>query len=149
MPGGGYTMTVWTAELVEERLRAAMLTLKAMPSDRPMGHRIMWPGVPKDTRDAMLAYGYYGDPENRYRKERQMPDLKVLPSSADIDRLDVCLGWLYWLDKQDRIIVSAVSRGVTKTKLARLFGQNRLYITQRYRKCCRNIASRLNGQVVS
>lgn len=127
---------------VDRRLREAARTLQAMPMDRPRGYRVMWPDVPKD---AQTAYGYYGDPLNLYRRERQMPDIRVIPSPAEIDRMDEVLGWLAWLPKDEGMIVEAVARGIYMVTLARKLGCHAVTIRRVYRRGCQMIASRLQG----
>lgn len=135
-------LPAWTWEAVAARLKEAARTLQTMPTDKPKGYRAMWPDAPHDAR---TAYGYYGDPLNLYKRERQMPDVRFTPEPGAIDRMDECLGWLHWLSKERGMIVEAISRGVRTQTLVRKVGMKAHTIRREYRMGCREIARRLNN----
>jgi len=129
-----------TWEAVALRLKEAARTLQAMPMDKPKGYRAMWPDAPHDAR---TAYGYYGDPLNLYKRERQMPDMRYVPEPGAIDRMDEALSWLHWLKKDQALIVEAVSRGIRKVTLARKMKVDPVTIRRQHRRGCQIIAEKL------
>lgn len=75
-------MTDWTRHAVENRVIEAAVTLRRLPPDRWSrlnALRVSWPDYVKDRG----AYGY--NPTSRPR---------ILPSSAEIDRLDEVMAWI-------------------------------------------------------
>lgn len=134
--------TTWTWEAVATRLKEAARTLQTMPTDKPKGYRAMWPDAPHDAR---TAYGYYGDPLNLYKRERQMPDVRFTPEPGAIDRMDECLGWLHWLSKDHGYVVEAVARGVRILTIARKRKVQPITIRRQFRRGCQIIAGKLNG----
>lgn len=82
-----------TAGEVEARMEEAATTLRRLPNPRgsgPRGFRSSWPEY---VREAKHAYGYHE------------PRLRVLPSPAQIDRMDEALLWLQFLKPEDARIV--------------------------------------------
>ena len=131
----------WTWQDVADRLKEAARTLQAMPAEKPMGYRVMWPDAPHDAR---TAYGYYGDPLNLYRRERQMPDVRFTPEPGAIDRMDEALSWLHWLPKRRGAIVEAVSRGCRTAWVAKQAEVKGYTVRREYRRGCQVIAEKLN-----
>ena len=77
---------------IEDRFEEAAYTLRRLPEkDRPRGYSSSWPAV---VHDAKYAYGY--TPE--------VP-MRVIPSAAQITRMEYCLDWLLLVDPEDARIV--------------------------------------------
>lgn len=79
--------------MIEDRMEEAALTLRRLPhppGSGPKGYGGSWPEY---VRDARHAYGY---DEAR---------IKIIPSAAEIQRMDECIDWLRWLDPDDAKIV--------------------------------------------
>jgi len=79
------THSAWTADLVEERLRAAASTLRRSRAVGvgPSAIRSAWPSIAPTKEDQRLAYGY-----NAARAPR------IEPSSAELTAMDAVLGWI-------------------------------------------------------
>ena len=99
----------WTADLVEERLREAWDTLKALPD-----HEAKWlygtgGGWLQLVRQAIEGYGYEpaGEPH-------------AVPTPEAIDRAIPTLRWLRWLDREHKRLVVARLQDLTFDRLTRL-----------------------------
>lgn len=83
----------FTARIIEDRMEEAAITLRRLPNppgSGPNGYGQSWPEY---VRDAKHAYGYH---EARIR---------VVPSAADIQRMDECIDWLRFVHPDDARIV--------------------------------------------
>lgn len=98
----------WTPTLVEERLVEAADTLRRLPERRVQGFLSAWPEV---VREAWGAHGWADGPT------RQGP-----PSPQAIDRMDVTLGWLRWLDPADAKLVWVRAEGTPWKGIGWRFG---------------------------
>lgn len=99
---------LWTREVVRERLAEAAYTIKRLPrpvNGRPKPLRAVWPDMAQD----WLAYG-----DVRSRE----PWIK--PSGAAIDRLEEVLHWLFWLERDQRLILWARASGWTWKRIEAL-----------------------------
>ena len=95
------TPTVWTADLVRGRLAEAMATLRKLPEDanaRPSTTVVRWPDV---VRDIAEAYGY-----DRART-------RMLPTPAEIGRLDATLPWLFLIENGECIAGPCAGQSLT------------------------------------
>ncbi len=111
---------VWTIEDIHYRLVEAADTLRRLPmpkNSRPQELRAGWPDMVYE----WSAYGYSP------AQLRQSP-----PSPEHISNLDETLGWLHWLDREQRMIVWARANGWTWRKINEWDCRS----TPTLRKCC-------------
>lgn len=95
-------------EWLDLRLREAARTIKLLKlarHDLPDGVRSAWPHY---ARDARLAFGWDGDPtatkEERNRRRAWRNERVMAVQHARIDRMTEVLGWLLWLEPDERKI---------------------------------------------
>ncbi len=106
---------------VDLRLREAAGTIKLLPLDRydvPDRVRSAWPGYASDVR---LAYGYEGDPkhpliqkdtdEQRRRREDRLNRRVFAVQASRIQRMLEVLGWMLWLEPDERKITWGRAEG--------------------------------------
>jgi Domain of unknown function (DUF6362) len=114
--------TGWTPELVAERLAEAADVLARLPKERARGFYDLWPrllGEPRYARPAAAA------PEA-------------------IDRMDEALGWLCWLDSEERRLVWLRAEGLPWKRISYRFGVGRTTAWQRWTIALLKIVVRLN-----
>jgi hypothetical protein len=113
----------WTPVLVAERLVEAADVLARLPEERVRGFYGLWPkliGVPgRPTRPAAAA------PEA-------------------IDRMDEALGWLLWLDPEERRLVWLRAEGLPWKWITRRLGIGRTTAWQRWTTALLKIMVRLD-----
>lgn len=83
----------FTPRIIEDRMEEAALTLRRLPNppgSGPKGYGQSWPEY---VHEAKHAYGYH---ETRMR---------VIPSAAEIQRMDECIDWLRFVRPEDARIV--------------------------------------------
>jgi Domain of unknown function (DUF6362) len=115
--------TGWTPELVAERLAEAADVLARLPKERARGFYDLWPrlvGEPRHARPAAAA------PEA-------------------IDRMDEALGWLCWLDAEERRLVWLRAEGMPWKWITHRLGVGRTTAWQRWTIALLKIATRLNA----
>jgi len=101
------TRAGWTRDLVEAALEEAARTMRFVPDppgSRPRGYGSSWPDY---VRDPWHAYGYHA------------ARAQIVPSAAEIDRMDEVLEWLAWLDPVDAKIVWFRAAGMRWAQLGR------------------------------
>lgn len=89
-----------TADEVAEEIKLAMRTIRNLPLQKIGRLKAMWPEVMRSEREQWWAYG--SEPTRVMR---------VPASTTDIDRLDKVLSWLWPLDDNERVVVSARGAG--------------------------------------
>jgi hypothetical protein len=113
----------WDNEIVARRLAEAADTLARLPDERVRGLYDLWPkliGAPgKDARPAAAA------PEA-------------------IDRMDEVLGWLLWLEPEDRQLVWLRAEGLPWKWITRRLGIGRTTAWQRWTTTLLKIVVRLD-----
>jgi hypothetical protein len=98
----------WTLEDIRYRLTEAADTLRSMPVPHrgfPAGYKTGWPDVVYE----WTAYGYTP------ATARRSP-----PTAIQIDKLDETLGWLHWLERDQRMILWARAHGWTWRQIEEL-----------------------------
>jgi hypothetical protein len=90
MTGGRKALT---PREIEDRFEEAAITLRRLPNPTGSGPRGYGQSWPDYVQEAQHAYGYT---EVRIR---------IVPSAAEIQRMDECIEWLRWLDPDDAKIV--------------------------------------------
>jgi Domain of unknown function (DUF6362) len=114
----------WTPLLVAERFAEAVEVLARLPEERARGFYDLWPRL-------------IGTPYGHSR-------LAAPPPEA-IDRMDEVLGWLCWLDPEERRIVWLRAEGLPWKRITYRLGIGRTTAWQRWTMALLKIASRLNA----
>jgi hypothetical protein len=114
----------WTSEAVARRLEEAADVLARLPDDRVHGLYDLWPKlVGESSRHARPA---------------------AAPPEA-IDRMDEALGWLMWLEHEERRLVWLRAQGVPWKRITHWLGIGRTTAWQRCTTALLQIAVRLNA----
>lgn len=124
----------WTPSLVEERLAEAAEVLKALPEERVRGYFSTWPEYPLNPNE---AYGW-----------NELSLQRFPPSPAAIDRMEVAIGWLKWLEKDDVKIVWMRASGEPWRKVCWTVGLSRNTAHRHWLYALCVIAWRLRGRKV-
>ena len=109
-----------TPAQIEDRFEEAAWVLRRLPhpsGSGPRGYGSSWPDY---VREARHAYGYH---EARMR---------VIPSAAEIGRMEEAIGWLRWLDPVDARIVWRRAEGWRWRQVAALAGCSRQHAWRRW-----------------
>jgi hypothetical protein len=114
----------WTSKLVGERLEEAADVLARLPEERARGFYDLWPGL-------------VGESCRCDRPAAAAPEL--------IDQMDEALGWLMWLDPEERRLVWLRADGMPWKGITRRLGIGRTTAWQRWTIALLKIATRLNA----
>ena len=117
--------TGWTSELVAERLAEAADVLARLPEERIRGFYDL---VAKDTWSAVYR---------RRARRHAMPEA--------IDRMDEALGWLCWLEPEERRLVWLRAEGLPWKRITHRLGIGRTTAWQRWTIALLKISVRLNA----
>jgi hypothetical protein len=126
-------MTITVSE-VEDRLEEAALTLRRLPDPPGSGPRGYGSSWPEYVRDPRHAYGYH---EARMR---------VVPSPAQIARMEDCLDWLRLVGPEDARIVWLRANGLRWRQVCIMAGCVRQTAWRRWAAALLTIANRLNAK---
>jgi Domain of unknown function (DUF6362) len=113
----------WTATLVADRVAEAADTLARLPDERVRGLYGLWPKL-------------VGAPCRHARPAAAAPEA--------IDRMDEALGWLMWLDPEERPLVWLRAEGLPWKWITRRLGIGRTTAWQRWTTALLKIAVRLD-----
>lgn len=113
-------------------MEEAALTLRRLPNPRGSGARGYGRSWPEYAREAKHAYGYH---EARMR---------VVPSAAQIQRMDEALVWLRWLSPEDAKIVWMRAEGARWRAVCIEAGVVRQTAWRRWVAALQTIANHLN-----
>jgi hypothetical protein len=116
--------TGWTPELVAERLAEAADVLARLPEERSRGFYDLWPRL-------------VGRPCRCARPAAAAPEA--------IDRMDKALGWLCWLDAEERRLVWMRAEGLPWKRITQRLGIDRTTAWQRWTVALLTITTRLNA----
>ena len=114
----------WTREAVAERVEEAVDVLARLPEERVCGLYDLWPKL-------------VGEPGRQPRPAAAAPEA--------IDRMDEALGWLLWLEPEERRLVWLRAEGVPWKRVAHWLGIGRTTAWQRWTAALLQIAVRLNA----
>jgi Domain of unknown function (DUF6362) len=117
---------LWTPTLVAERLAEAADVLDRLPEPKVRGFYSLLPLLPDVPA---------GD------RARTKP----APPPEAIDRMDEALGWLCWLDPDERRLLWLRADGMPWKWITRRLGIGRTTAWQRWTMALLKIATRLNG----
>jgi hypothetical protein len=116
--------TGWTAELVAERLAEAADVLARLPEAK--------------------MRGYYGPWKTLVGATGRGPSPAAAAPEA-IDRMDEVLGWLMWLEPEERRLVWLRAEGVPWKRITHWLGIGRTTAWQRWNTALLKIVVRLNA----
>lgn len=125
----------WTPKMVAFYLEEAADTLRRLPEKRIQGYRSTWPEIIHDFWDA------FGWEEAHARRGP--------PSPAAIDRMDVVLPWLRWLERDEARLVWLRANGRPWKLITHEFGVDRTTAWRRWTYAMITIAARLNAEGVA
>ena len=114
----------WTPPLVAERLEEAADVLARLPDHHAPGLYHLWPRI-------------VGPPCSRSATAAAVPEA--------IDRMDEALGWLLWLEPEERQLVWLRAEGVPWKRITHRLGVGRTTAWQRWTLALVKIATRLNA----
>jgi Domain of unknown function (DUF6362) len=114
----------WDQEAVARRLEEAVDVLARLPDERVRGLYDLWPKL-------------VGEPYRRARPAAAAPEA--------IDRMDEALGWLCWLDHEERRLVWLRAAGLPWKWITRRLGVGRTTAWQRWTTALLKISIRLNA----
>jgi hypothetical protein len=116
--------TRWDHETVARRLEEAVDVLARLPEERVRGLYDLWPKL-------------VGEPCKHLRPAAAAPEA--------IDRMDEALGWLLWLEPEERRLVWLRAEGVPWKRITHWLGIGRTTAWQRWTTAVLRIAVRLNA----
>jgi hypothetical protein len=114
----------WTPELVAERLEEAVDVLARLPEEKLRGYYHMWPRIIGAT----------------CTEERG-----AAPAPKAIDGMDQTLGWLLWLEPEERRLVWLRAEGLPWKRITHRLGIGRTSAWQRWTTALLKISVRLNA----
>jgi Domain of unknown function (DUF6362) len=117
--------TGWTPELVAERLAEVADVLARLPEERSRGFYDLWPRL-------------VGEPCAHARPAAAAPEA--------IDRMDEALGWLMWLEPEERQLVWLRAEGLPWKWITHRLGIGRTTAWQRWSTALLKIVVRLNAE---
>jgi hypothetical protein len=118
---------LWTPTLVAERLAEAADVLDRLPEPKVRGFYSLLPLLP----DVPAGDG-----------ARTRP---AAPAPEAIDRMDEALGWLCWLDPEERRLVWLRAEGLPWKRITHRLGIGRTTAWQRWTIALLKLATRLNA----
>jgi predicted DNA-binding protein (UPF0251 family) len=119
---------LWTPTLVAERLAEAADVLDRLPESKVRGFYSLLP-LPPDVPAGDGA--------------RTRP---AAPAPEAIDRMDEAIGWLCWLEAEERRLVWLRAEGLPWKRITQRLGIGRTTAWQRWTMALLKIASRLNAE---
>ena len=114
----------WTPRRVAVRFEEAADVMARLPNERVPGLYGLWPRIVSATMTS-------GGP--------------AAPSPEAIDRMDEVLGWLCWLEPEERRLVWLRAEGLPWKRITHRLGIGRTTAWQRWTMALLKIASRLNA----
>jgi Domain of unknown function (DUF6362) len=114
----------WDNEVVARRLEEAADVLSRLPDDRVRGLYDLWPSI-------------IGAPCGGIAPAAAAPEA--------IDRMDVAIGWLCWLEPEERRLVWLRAEGLPWKRITHRLGIGRTTAWQRWTTALVKISVRLNA----
>lgn len=122
----------WTIDQVADRFHEAAVTARRLPPVQLQGYFNMWPGLVRQTWEG-------------YSDERRV--LRFAASPQAIDRFDVTVRWLHWLEVEQRHLIWMRAEQRPWREICAQAGCNRSTAWRRWRHALALIVVQLNGQV--
>jgi Domain of unknown function (DUF6362) len=114
----------WTPELVAERLEEAVDVLSRLPEDKVGGLYDLWPRLVGTICAGARSF---------------------LPAPEAIDRMDEAIGWLSWLDREERRLVWLRAEGLPWKRITHRLGIGRTTAWHRWTTALLKLVTRLNA----
>lgn len=124
----------FAARTIEDRMEEAALTLRRLPNPPGSGPKGFGQSWPEYVHDAKHAYGYH---ETRMR---------VIPSAAEIQRMEECIDWLRFIGPEEARIVWLRAEGWRWRQVCIQAGCVRQTAWRRWVAALQTIANHLNKQ---
>ena len=124
----------FTARIIEDRMEEAALTLRRLPNPPGSGPKGFGQSWPEYVHEARHAYGYH---ETRMR---------VIPSAAEIQRMEECIDWLRFIGPEEARIVWLRAEGWRWRQVCIQAGCVRQTAWRRWVAALQTIANHLNKQ---
>ncbi len=124
----------YTVREVEDRFEEAARTLRRLPDppgSGPKGYGRSWPEY---VQEAKHAYGWHE------------ATMKIVPSAADIARMEECLEWLGLVDPVDAKIIWLRAEGYRWRHVCIQVGLVRQTAWRRWAAALQTVTNRLNGR---
>ena len=122
----------WTKERVEERLEEAAEIMKRLPAVKPQQIRSAWPPIIQEFWEA------YGWNETHVRLGPPPPDA--------ITRMDECMEWLRWLERDQMQLVWARAERIPWKVILNRLGVSRATAWRNWSLALSELAIRLNSR---
>lgn len=122
----------FTARTIEDRMEEAALTLRRLPNPPGSGPKSFGRSWPEYVHEARHAYGYH---ETRMR---------VIPSAAEIQRMEECIDWLRFIGPEEARIVWLRAEGWRWRQVCIQAGCVRQTAWRRWVAALQTIANHLN-----
>ncbi len=120
----------WTPKIVAARLDEAAETLRRLPMSGPQQYQSSWPPIIQEFWEA------YGWNEMKVRLGPPLPD--------DISRMDECMEWLQWLNRDQLQLVWAKAEKFSWKMILPRCGMGRTKAWEVWMAALLEIATRLN-----
>lgn len=124
-------MAEWTVGAVAERFAEAAETARRLPPVRVQGYFNLWPAFARREWEAFAAE------ECDYRP--------LPPTPAAIERMLETMGWVQWLDMEQRHLVWMRARQCEWGRIGKRFGCDRHTVHRWWKMALQGIADRLNA----
>lgn len=128
------TDMLWDKDMVAAYLKEAAETLRTLPAVKVQGHFNVWPSVLQDYWEA------YGADDEKPRRGPATPEA--------IDRMDMALLWLGWLEPNEARLVWMRAEGIGWKVIQARYGVGRTTGWMRWTTGLEKIAACLNRQRV-
>lgn len=113
-------------QIVEDRLRAAVRTLRRLPPDRVQGYFSLWPTIIREPAEIL---------------QMEPSPLRIRPSVKDITQMEeVLFIWMRWLEVEERRLVWRRSERVRWKQICAELGIGRTKAWEIYRCALGKIA---------
>lgn len=101
-------MTEWTLDVVTSRVHEAARTAHRLPPVRVQGYFNLWPAFARTEFERMVC--------------DEAPMIHFPPSPREVDRMLEVMGWMQWLEVDDRKLVWMRADRYPWRDIARRFG---------------------------
>lgn len=123
-------MAEWTVDIVAERFAEAAETARRLPPVRVQDYFNIWPAFARREWEALAAEEY---------DYRPLP-----PTPAAIERMQETMGWVQWLDEEQRHLVWMRARQYEWGRIGKRFGWSREAVRRKWQTALQGVVDRLN-----
>ena len=125
--------TKWTAKIVEDHFREAILTLKKLPPVELKGYFNVWPDIIYTPNDIIF---------------QEKSPMRVLANPEAISRLDKTFEWMTWLTVEERKLIWKRAARVRWKTICWELGYSRSTVWKAWLMACTKIATILNAKQI-